>query len=383
MNLTKNIAQQKTFLFSQLLPSLMVLLLIAGCAKEFQEPAPPAGGSTVTSIISSSDNFNILSAALNKTGLAATLNNNISGQHTVFAASDDALLTFLRARYSDFTLTEAAAINKINQLTNTSTTLNIGQLTAILEYHIISSEIPSSQITGAQSFNTLANSRLSLSKQGSDVLLNANTASNGARATTLDTEASNGVIHTIDRVLTSLPTTNILNRFGMAVDYSVAPPTVSGGTESGFDFTTTDWDVFAYAIRKSNLAFTIIPNSPILPEWTIFAPTDGVFVPYLTTQSATVIDEKTAIAYLKGKSEAEVADIVKYHMLSGRYLSTDFSAGQTIPSFLTGKSIGVMITGPDIFITDLNAAADPKITTANTFFSNGVTHTINGVLRSN
>lgn len=352
------------------------LVMVSACADEFDEPEAAAPGQTIAQIATASDDFDLLTAALTKTGLAASFANNNSGNFTVFAPNDAAFITYLGVA------DEATALTTINSLSNTSSP-TITALAGILNYHVLGSEVKSAQVTGAQTFNTLNNNRLSISKQGEVVTLNGNLGANGATVLAVDIDASNGVIHVIDRVMSPISTNNILNRFGMSVSYSTATPTITGGLETGGDATTTDWDVLAYALRKSELAFVLVPNSAPLPEWTIFAPNDGAFVAYLTSLSNTVTNEATAITYLRDVlSKQEVTNLVLYHVLTTRRYSTDLSNSLSLATGLTGKSVTVNVNGATITLTDLNAgSADATVVAAfNAIYSNGTVHSIDRVL---
>jgi transforming growth factor-beta-induced protein len=363
--------------------SAVLVASLSSCEDDFKVPEPPSGNS-ITATAMAGDNFNILATALTKTGIAAALNDNNAGQFTVFAPNDAAFLSYAQGLFGAPTLTESEAIAKINALTNISSP-SITTLAGVLNYHIVSSRILSSAITGAQTFSTLQGARLSLSNDAGVITVNGNIGSNGASVVSKDIEASNGVIHEINKVMTALGTANnILTKFSMGVNYAVAPAVVTGGLETGGDAITTDFDLMAYAIRKSNYAFTLVPNATPLPEFTIFAPTDLAFRTYITSLDPAVTTEAQAIAFLKNMSEDAVAQIVKYHVLPGRYLSSDLTNGKSVATALEGKNIGVNIVGTDVFITDNNAAADPRVTAANSaIYNDGVAHTINGVLRAN
>jgi uncharacterized surface protein with fasciclin (FAS1) repeats len=380
---------KKSITIKTLLVLTTMTFVVSSCLNEFKEPANVTGKS-IAQVASESDNFNILVAALGKTNLAGSLSNNNSGTFTVFAPSDAAFLTYyksLSAAYSGFT-TEAEVITSINSLT-TSSTPTITALASVLNYHIVSSKIASDVVTGKQTFTTQNGNRLSISKSGSNVLLNANITSasiNGANVTAVDTQASNGVIHTIDRVLTfSSTNASPIAVFGLAINYGVSPILVTGGSETGGDATGTDYDILAYAIRISGLATSLAPNISPLPDFTVFAPTDDAFRVYLgdVTTPATAVAENAAIQLIKALPATTLSDLLKYHVVSGRVLSTDLSNGLSITTLLTGKAFTVAISGPTFTLSDLNAAFDPTITSANVLPVAGVVHRIDAVLRPN
>jgi len=171
------------------------------CTDDFKPVAPPSG-STITEIASGSNDFNILTAALTRTGLASTFANNNAGSFTVFAPTDAAFVAYFNAiNISTAGADEAAILTWINNALSTTTSPSLSTLTSVLLYHVIISEVKSDKVTGAQGFVTLnGTTRISISKVGAKVVLNANralqnSAGIGAQRLPLDIEASNGVIH--------------------------------------------------------------------------------------------------------------------------------------------------------------------------------------------
>ena len=373
---------------SILLVSTMAFVA-SSCLKSFVEPTE-ISGKTIFELASAEDNFNILVAALSKTNLAGSLANNNSGSFTVFAPSDAAFLTYyktLSAAYSGFT-TEAEVINSINGLTAFSTP-TISALAGVLNYHMVSSKITSDMITGRQTFTALNGSRLSLSNTSGGVVLNANATAagiTGANVTSVDNQASNGVIHTIDRVLTfSSGNASPIAVFGLSINYGVSPAVISGGSETGGDATGTDYDILAYALRISGLVSVLVPNITPLPDMTVFAPTDNAFRSYLgDNTAASAATENAAIQLIKAMPAAALSNLLNYHILTGRVLTTDLKDAQAEPTLLPGAAITVGISGTTYTLKDLNTGfTDPTISSANVFAQTGIVHQINGVLRPN
>ena len=371
-----------------------MLVVASSCLKKFVEPTEITGQSIVQ-VASADGNFDLFLAALAKTNLTGSLDNNNSGSYTVFAPTDAAFLTYyktLSAAYSGFT-TEGEVINSINNLT-AFTTPSIATLAGVLNYHIISSKITSDVIVGRQTFTTQNSSRLSLSKTANGVVLNANvngatpsTGINGANVTVADTQASNGVMHSIDRVLTfSSANASPIAVFGLSINYGVSPIVISGGSETGGDATGTNYNILAYAIRIAGLAPTLAPNITPLPDVTVFAPTDNAFRAYLgdNTLPTSAAKENAAIQLVKAMDPTTLSNLLQYHVLSGRVLTTDLVNGQAEQTLLSTGSITVGISGTTFTLTDLNTSvADPTISSPNVFATAGVVHQINGVLRPN
>lgn len=391
---------------------LAFILLVAGCAEDFKEVPLPTGN-TIAQVAAGSNDFNILVAALTKTGLVSSFANNNSGTFTVFAPTDAAFVAYFNSLGGSFaTLDEAGVISWINSTLSPTTSPSIGTLTSVLLYHVVTSEIPSSKVTGAQGFVTLSGTaRLSVSKVGSNVVLNANravqnSAGNGAQSVTLDIDASNGVIHSIDRVLIPVANANIwiASLLNFSVNYGVSPPAVTvygtilrrvppvaPSTTPGpinltdaaalapVDAVGTNYNLLSMAIARAELATVIIPIAQPFPDFTVFAPNDAAFLSYLG-----VADETAARTAINGLTPSALADIIKYHVVAGRVLSSDLSNGQVVTTLLTGGTFTVNISGSVITLVDKNAnSADATVQNANNLTNAGVLHQINAVLRSN
>lgn len=398
---------------------LMSAFVFVQCADEFNQPAP-AAGQTIVDIASGSSDFNILTATLTRLGLAASLDNNNSGVFTVFAPTDAAFVTYFNTLTdaqlppgapAAGTLDEAAVLDVINnKLAATysppkATAITPATLFPIVNYHITSTAITSADVKNGEGRTTMQGARLSISKQGAAVVLNANRsgsgAGNGANVVTADVAASNGVIHAIDKVLIPITQANIWTGTGFpnfGVNYGVNPPVVSvfgtnmtRNTDGSINISTAptgaaEYHLISMAIARANLATVIIPNSSPLPDFTLFAPTDAALISFLGAA-----DELAARSSLNGMTPQAVADVVNYHLVKGRFVSTDFVDGQNVSTLLTGKTFKIRSVGPPLTINDLNllnppnedAVADATVSPANSLTNAGVLHTINAVLKSN
>ena len=72
---------------------------------------------------------------------------------------------------------------------------NAAKLKAILTYHVLPKEMKAADVAGADSLSSLLGQGLKVSRQGGKVMLGEATVQKA------DIEASNGVIHSIDKVL--------------------------------------------------------------------------------------------------------------------------------------------------------------------------------------
>ncbi len=139
--------------------------------------ADAAMGSTIVDVASANDDFSTLVAAVVRADLADTLSG--AGPFTVFAPTNDAFTA------SGITDVETVPVETLRQ---------------ILLYHVVAAEVPSGMVmTGP--VDSAAELTLFLNTEGGVTINGGNGQAGGANVDTPDVEASNGVIHVIDRVL--------------------------------------------------------------------------------------------------------------------------------------------------------------------------------------
>ncbi|MGY6555749.1 MAG: fasciclin domain-containing protein [Wenzhouxiangella sp.] len=119
--------------------------------------------------------FTTLLTAIEAAGLTETLAGD--GPFTVFAPTDEA-----------FGAIPAADLQAILDDTET--------LTAILTYHVVSGAVTSEQVVSLDSATSLQGSEISITVGDNGVQVD------GANVIIVDIEASNGIIHVIDAVIT-------------------------------------------------------------------------------------------------------------------------------------------------------------------------------------
>ncbi|MEM1324712.1 MAG: fasciclin domain-containing protein [Bacteroidota bacterium] len=134
-----------------------------------------ANGKTVVELAVETESLSTLVAAVQAAGLVETLNGG--GPFTVFAPTNDAF-----AALPDGTL---------DMLLKPE---NKDKLTAILTYHVVPGKVMSTDLSDGQTAGTV---------QGDNVVvdLSDGVKINGATVTAADVEASNGVVHIIDKVI--------------------------------------------------------------------------------------------------------------------------------------------------------------------------------------
>jgi uncharacterized surface protein with fasciclin (FAS1) repeats len=246
--------------------------------------------------------FTQLAAALGTAGLVDALKGK--GPFTVFAPTDDA--------FDAFEKENPGVLGKLSK----------AELGDVLKYHVIANAaVMSGDLKDEQVVITLLGSPVLLDTTGGVKIADAS-------VTTADIEASNGVIHVIDKIL--LP----------PQDDIVATAIAAGTFKS-----------LAGALTSAKLVETLQGSGP----FTVFAPTDDAF------------DKLAAVP-----TGDALEDVLLYHVVAGAVGSGDLEAGM-VPTLLDGKSVDVDLKGG----VKINAS---MVSAANIIAKNGVIHVIDTVL---
>ncbi len=121
-----------------------------------------------------------------------------------------------------------------------------------------------------------------------------------------------------------------------------------------------DFSILVEALTEANLVTTLQGEGP----FTVFAPTNAAFAALLDDLGVT---KEQLLA------REDLADILLYHVVAGKVMSTDLEDGMT-PATVNGATITVSIEGETVMINE------STVTTANVEASNGVIHIIDKVL---
>jgi transforming growth factor-beta-induced protein len=247
--------------------SMALLLGISSCSKD-DNSTDMMQTKNIVDVASADPNFSILVAALNKAGLANTLQG--VGPFTVFAPTNAAFASLL----SDL------GISSLDDLSAET-------LKPILLYHVLSGKVLSTDLTDGY-VNTLSSgpdqTKISLEVDKQNVRLNGSSS-----ITMADIKASNGVIHVIDKVL--------------------LPPTVVG-----LAINNPAFSILVEAVVKADLAGTLSGTGP----FTVFAPTNAAFEALFT---------QLGVAGIADLTKEQLTPILLYHVVSGNVLSTQLTTG--------------------------------------------------------
>lgn len=296
------------------LPLVMGAAAITGCNDK--ENAAPTN--TIDTLLAGKSNLSIFKAALERTGLNSYSKGG--GPFTFFAPTDDAF--------------KATGINSAADLA----AIDVNLLTQVLAYHIMTGkrtlvEIPSGPNAPAAAVGGLS---FYASKNIGGTFIN------GSKLVESDIIGSNGVIHVIDKLLT--------------------PPfaTLLANLQANPNF-----KLLVQGITKASLTATFSGTT----VYTLFAPTNAAMV-------AGGYDS-TTIANLTGTPLTTFTNILRYHLVPGRFFSSELRAGNVLKTLQTSNiaiSAGPKVKG--------NTNPAPFNVTAADFTStNGILHTIDGVLK--
>lgn len=296
------------------LPLTMGVAAITGCNDK--ENAVPTN--TTDTLLAGKTNTTIFKAALERTGLNSYTKGG--GPFTYFVPSDDAF--------------KASGINSVADLA----TLDVNLLTQVLSYHIMSGKRTLVEIPSGPNAPTAAIGGYSFyaSKNANGTFIN------GAKLIESDIIGSNGVIHVIDKVL--------------------APPFVNSLATLQAN---PNFKLLVQGVTKAALTTTFSGTT----VYTIFAPTNAAMI-------AGGYDS-TTIANLTGTSLTNFTNVLRYHVVAGRFFSSELKAGLNLKS-LQGANIAVS-AGPKV--KGVTNAAPFNILLSDLTTSNGMIHTIDGVLK--
>jgi len=296
--------------FISALAMLPILLVSAACDDDDNNgPTMVEESGTIVEVAQDAGSFNTLLTALDVAGLTGALEGE--GPFTVFAPTDAA-----------FAAIDDEVLNDL--LSDTE------KLAAVLTYHVVPGRLMASDVAGLSSTATLNGKLASISAQGGSVFID------NAAITATDIEASNGVIHVIDRVILPEPIADIIQTARSAEVFNT----------------------LLTAIEAAGLTDALKGEGP----FTVFAPTDDAFA---------AIDPEV-LNNLVADTELLTA-VLTYHVLPGLY-EADQVVNLHEASTLNGKNVtftasesGVMVDNANIVSTDI-------------FAENGVVHVIDQVI---
>lgn len=314
----------KTKMASLLLASSA--LVLTGCSDD-DDPAPVSCSGTIAEIADCNSDFDTLFAAVGAANLGATLG---GGEFTVFAPTDAAFAELL----ADLDVTAEEFLQR-------------DDLDDILLYHVLAGSVDADAATTlAQSMDptatTAETSTIELSLNDGDLFVNR------SEVVTPNIEATNGIIHVIDKVLIPPDTFNVVE---------------TAQTDGRFD-------ILVKAVVEAGLATTLATTNNL----TVFAPTDDAFAALVASNDS--FDDASDILAL-----SNLGDILQYHVLDSEVNSTTAIglAGNTTTPLNDSADLAISLSGSDLYINTSRVITEgPQ--TVNVDASNGIIHAIDKVL---
>jgi transforming growth factor-beta-induced protein len=276
-------------------------MTMAGSAGSASADAGPAEEMDIVETAIAAGSFEQLAAALTKADLVDALQGD--GPFTVFAPSDDAFDAF-----------EAQNPGVLAGLT-------VEQLRGVLTYHVVAGKVMATDLVDEGAAVTLGGSPVLFDLTGGAKVADA-------KVVTADIEATNGVIHVIDKII--LPPSKDI---------------VETAVEAG------SFGMLAGALTSADLIDTLKGEGP----FTVFAPTDAAFGKLAAVPTGDALE-----------------NVLLYHVVDGAVASGNLAAGM-VPTKSGDNKITVAL-GADVTIDDA------KVTTANIVTKNGIIHVIDTVL---
>ncbi|MFN8301347.1 MAG: fasciclin domain-containing protein [Saprospiraceae bacterium] len=328
-----------------LLP-VAVLFVMTACQKdnlvdsvttETSGLATDRQSNTIVDIALSNPDFSTLVAAVVKTNQVAFLSGT-GLDATVFAPTNAAFANL------------PAPFNNAQNISAISDPRQINQLRQILRYHVALGARTASQLSNG-SYPTYKNAVTpndNVLYVGRDaagaVFINGNT-----KVVAADVQASNGVIHVIDKVLL-FPTQDI------------AQIAISNG----------NFTALVAAVQKTGLTNALMAPTN---NFTVFAPTDAAFanLPAPLNNAANIksITDPATINLLR--------NVLQYHLIGARVFSADLREGISAPTLLAGNNVSITLAGGPKVKGSGNTNGS-NIVATDILARNGVIHVIDQVL---
>jgi uncharacterized surface protein with fasciclin (FAS1) repeats len=218
---------------------------------------------------------------------------------------------------------------------------NKAELVDILTYHVVAGNVSSHDLKDHELVATVEGKDVSVSLEFAGVFLNIGT--NGARVITADVEASNGVVHIIDVVLTPPSPASALNIVKLAQS-------------------VPDLSTLVTAVVDAGLVATLSGTGP----FTVLAPSNEAFAK---------LDPALLKYLLDPAHKTELVAVLTYHVIAGPAVySYQLSDGEQVPT-VNGAKVFVELRDGQVYF-DRRA----RVLAANNGASNGVVHLISDVL---
>lgn len=273
----------------------------------------------IVEVAQNTPDLSILVEAVVAAGLAPTLS---TGKLTVFAPTNAAFAALL----AELGVTKEALL------------ADKALLTAVLTYHVLGSNVPLANVPVGKAISPLAGGFFKIESLGGLKITDGRNRVGNITAT--DIQASNGVVHLVDRVL--LPA----NKDIVATAQSLP-----------------DFSILVEAVVAAGLVETLQSAGP----FTVFAPTNAAFAALLGELG---VGKDALLA-----DKALLTKVLTYHVVGSRVLKAEVPVGSAIAT-VQGQTF---VVDASLKITDQKQRVTGIMAT-DVFTSNGVIHVVDRVL---
>jgi len=308
----KTVFNRRTVLIAAALGASTTLLQACGGGDD--EPQR-----TIVEVAQKTPDLSILVEAVVAADLVPTLS---TGALTVFAPTNAAFAALL----AELGITKEALL------------ADKPLLTAVLTYHVLGSKVELANVPVGKPITPVGGGFFKVESAGGLKITDGRNRVSNITAT--DIQASNGVVHLVDRVL--LPA----NRDIVATAQALP-----------------DFSILVEAVAAAGLVETLQGTGP----FTVFAPTNAAFAALLAELGVS----KAALL----ADKAMLTKVLTYHVLPSRVLKAEVPVGKPITT-VQGQSFTL---NASLQITDQNARVANLVGT-DVFASNGVIHVVDRVL---
>ena len=274
--------------------------------------AAKGSGKDIVNTALAAGSFQTLATALKTAGLVETLKGE--GPFTVFAPTDEAFAKLPKGTLDALLKPEGKAT-----------------LSNVLTYHVVPGLVTAEQVVKLTSASAVNGQRLAIRVEDGSVSVA------GVKVVRTDILCANGVIHVVDAVL--MPATK-----------NIVETAKSAGTFS----------TLLAAAQAAGLVETLSTGGP----FTVFAPTDEAFAK---------LPKGTVESLLLPENKQKLADILKYHVVSGRVYADQVVKLESATT-LQGQKAPITVSKSGVKVGDANVVKTDIETT------NGVVHVIDSVL---
>eukprot|EP00041_Stephanoeca_diplocostata_P041704 m.1645156 g.1645156 ORF g.1645156 m.1645156 type:complete len:335 (-) comp65955_c0_seq1:6-1010(-) len=291
----------------------------------------------IVELAASDRDLSTLVAALKAADLVSTLEG--PGPFTVFAPSNEA-----------FALLPPRVLEELLKPENKA------ELVKVLTYHVVAGDIQAKDIKSGEHVKTVEGEDVTPFISSGKVYIEGGSRDNVAEVIQADVEASNGVVHVINRVLIPphVP--------GPEPPRPNATKNIVQLAESNPELST-----LVKAVVAAGLADTLSGAGP----FTVFAPTNEAF----DKLPAGVLER-----LLEPANKAELVKVLTYHVLAADVQAKDIVSGRRVKT-VDGEYITPFVSPQkNVFIEGGSRDNIARVIAANVEATNGVVHVIDEVL---